>query len=417
MARSTGEQAPVNLLLWVFLPTRLAIWWTRLTRGSRNAPSTARDSFIVFRLDALGDLVLTTPAFRELKRAYPQAHITAVVQHAHRSILETNPYIDELLFLPSAQGSHRLKHARYLLTALRFYWRALRGRCFDVAICPRWDTDEHLATLLCTLTDAQLRVGYSEQTSTGKTRFNRGFDRAFDLCLHPGPLRHEVDRNLGIVEALGGNVDDRATEITLTPQDRDYARRVLQDVPPDSVLVALGIGAQSPGRRWPLERYSAFIAELSNEYPIHTIITCAPSDHEHATQLAKALTTQSTISDSAAIRETCALLERCDLFVGNDTGAAHLAAAMKCPTVVISRHPRNGDPDHPNSPERFAPWGVPGCVLQPEIGVDDCDSRCREISRPHCILQISVPEVVAAAQDVLMQSSRVRDKLEASPVL
>jgi heptosyltransferase-2 len=189
---------------------------------------------------------------------------------------------------------------------------------------------------------------------------------------------------------------------------------MLYHVRTDCVLVVVGIGAQSPGRRWPLERYAAVIDELSKQYPVHTIITCAPSEHAQARHLADALPTGSTISDSAAIRESCALLARCDLFIGNDTGAAHLAAATKCPTIVISRHPRSGDPEHPNSPARFAPWGVLARVLRPDHGVDDCNARCREISRPHCIMQVSVPEVVAAAKALLVQSSQVRDKLMAS---
>ncbi|MFZ0704271.1 MAG: glycosyltransferase family 9 protein [Candidatus Korobacteraceae bacterium] len=404
----------MRLLLWVLLPTRLAIWRTRWFRPDRNTSSAKRDSIIVFRLDALGDLVLTTPVFRELKRAYPSARITAVAQQAHRSILETNPHIDELLCVPSIGKSRRFRNVRYLLTVLLFYWRELRHRRFDVAISPRWDTDEHLATLLCSLTRATTRVGYSERASAGKQRFNRGFDQAFDICLDAGPLRHEVERNLAIVEALAGNVHDTTTEITLTVEDREYANRVLHGVAADRVLVALGIGAQSPGRRWPLERYSAVIRELSSEFPVHTVITCAPSEHEQAAHLAGALPGGSTISDSAAIRETCAMLERCDLFIGNDTGAAHLAAAMKCSAIVISRHPKRGDPDHPNSPARFAPWGVPAFVLQPERGVDDCDTHCRQISCPHCILQISVPQAVTAAKGMLMQRRQVRDKLTAS---
>ena len=403
----------MGLLLWVLIPTRLAMWWKQIRYRDRNQASTARDCFIVFRLDALGDLVLTTPLFRELKRTYPKAHITAVVQQAHRSILETSPYIDELLSVPSSRNLRHLNQLVYLLHILRFYWHELRGRRFDVVICPRWDTDEHLATLLCTLTNAEVRVGYSERASKGKGRFNKGFDQAFDLRLDPGPLRHEVERNIRIVEALGAMVNDSTTEITLTAQDGEYANRLLHNVPADSVLVALGIGAQSPGRRWPLERYAAVIDQLSQDFPLHTVITCAPSEHEQAIHLARAMPRDSIISDSGAIRETCALLERCDLFIGNDTGAAHLAAAMKCPAIVISRHPKDGDPEHPNSPARFAPWGIPAVVLQPEHGLDDCTTRCRQIHRPHCVQQIAVPEVVGAARALLMQSDRVHDKLVA----
>ncbi len=406
----------MSLLLWVLVPTRLAIWWSHLTQTRCNPSSATRQSFIIFRLDALGDLVLTTPLFRELKRAYPQARMTVVVQEAYRSVLETNPHIDELLSVHTARHSRRLKDLRYLLAVLRFYWRELRGRRFDVAISPRRDTDEHLATMLCLLTRADIRVGYSEQASAGKRRFNQRFDKAFDICLDPGPLRHEVERNVAIVEALSGKVADKTTEIHLTAGDREYAEHALRNVPAGCILVAVGIGAQSPGRRWPLERYSSVINELLKQYPIYAVITCAPSEHEQARRLADVLSSVSIISDSSDIRETCALLARCDLFIGNDTGAAHLAAAMQCPTIVISRHPRSGDPQHPNGPARFAPWCELATVLQPEHGLDGCNTHCNRPD-PHCIEQISAPEAVLAAKTILMQSDRVQDKLKACPAL
>jgi lipopolysaccharide heptosyltransferase II len=405
----------MNLLLWVLLPTRLAIWWLRIARRHRQ-PSSERKSFIVFRLDALGDLVLTTPLFRELKRSYPHAHITAVVQGAYKSILATNPSVDEVLTIRSRRNRWLPKGTLHLLAVLSFYRRKLRSRRFDVGISPRWDTDEHLATLLCLLTNAGLRVGYSEKVSTGKQQFNRLFDQAFDVCLEPGPLGHEVLRNLEIIPVLGGRVHNTALDVHLAQRDREYAEQVLRGTGKDSVLIALGIGAQSSGRRWPVERYAAMINELSTQWPVQVVITCAPSEHELAKYLAHRLWVRSIVSDSPEIRKTCALLARCDLFVGNDTGAAHLAAAMNCPTIVISRHPTNGDPEHPNSPARFAPWYAASRVLQPERGLDDCVTRCRR-SGPHCIEQISVADVVDAASAMLMQHPPTRDKLEASLAL
>ena len=56
------------------------------------------------------------------------------------------------------------------------------------------------------------------------------------------------------------------------------------------------------------------------------------------------------------LREVCAVLECCDIFIGNDSGCAHLAAAVGCSTIVVSRHPSDGDPNHYNSPVRFAPY-------------------------------------------------------------
>jgi heptosyltransferase-2 len=297
-----------------------------------------------------------------------------------------------------------------LLASLSFYLRDLRERHFDIAITPRGDTDEHLATLLCLLAHTGKRVGYSELVSKGKWRYNRGFHSAFDICLEPGPQQHEVERNLALIAALGGTVHHKQLEIHLGPADREYADQALTDVLEDSTVIAIGIGAQAPGRRWPIERYADVLRELAIQYPVFAVITCAPSEHPDAVRLAGMLPSSALISDSPNIRETCALLARCDLFIGNDTGAAHLAAAMDCPTVVISRHLKFGDPAHPNSPLRFAPWCASSRVLQPERGFGGCTARCTHVE-PHCIKQVTVSEVVLAAKTMLMQSERTRDML------
>lgn len=391
----------MRLLLWLRLPTLMALWWTRLARGSSRFPRTSSPkSILVVRLDALGDLVLTTPVFRALKRSYPSARLTVVAQSAYASILASNPYIDELLFVRAARNKLLPKILRNLVGVCRLYRTELRSRSFDLAISPRWDTDEHHATLLCLLARAAIRVGYAEKTSAGKRSYNRSFDRAFDICLGPGPLQHEMLRNLAVVAAVGGQVRDDSLDVHLTDEDRRIAQMQLAGSPPGSLRVALGIGAQSPGRRWPLERYAACVRELAKDFRLQVVITCAPSEHEDALSLATMIKSPGVISDAPNIRETCAALEQCDAYLGNDTGAAHLAAAMGCATVVVSRHPVSGDPAHPNSPARFAPYCEFARVLQPEHGLQDCHQRCTH-EQPHCIERICVPEVVAAVKDVL----------------
>ena len=405
-----ARELPVRLLLWVWLPTRLLIWWRRLAQPTRRPPESAPKSIILFRLDALGDVVLTTPLFRELKRAFPGSRLTVVVQRAYASILETNPNIDELLTLPVFSARWLPAHTRRLFAAISLYRRELSGRHFDLAITPRWDTDEHLAAFLCLLTNARVRAGYSEAASAGKKRYNRGFDGAFDLCLDPGPLQHEVERNLGFIAALGGRVREKHLEIDLLPKDHAQVRQVLRDLSEECAVLALGIGAQTPGRRWRIEHYAAVIRELAMQYPLYIVIVCAPSERPEARRLQTTLPVPAFISDGPNIRETCVLLARCELFIGNDTGSAHLAAAMQCPTIVISRHPGDGDPAHPNSPVRFAPWCDCSRVLQPEHGLDQCTERCLR-DEPHCIEQVSVAEVALAAKTMLMQSQRAHDKL------
>jgi heptosyltransferase-2 len=394
------------LWLSVRVPTKLAIFWRAhlAPAASPDPPRRHALSLLVIRLDGLGDVVLTTPLFRELKRAFPGSSCTVVVQDAFRSLLVTNPNIDEIIGLRPLRTAWLPARARSLLAVLWLYWGRLRGRCFDVAISPRWDVDDRLATFLCSLVDAKERVGYTETASPAKQRHNRGFDAAFNACLSAGPVQHELLRNLEIVRALGGKVEDGKLEISLTHRDREFASKLLANIPATSTVVAVGIGGSSASRRWPLENYARTLTQLWKEHRMQPMIICSDGEWEEAGKLAKLLCCEPIIVSGAPLRKVCALLEHCDLFIGNDSGSAHLAGAMNCKTIVISRHPSGGDPNHANSPIRFAPYCDQVRVLQPQAGLDSCKAECLSAA-PHCITTVSVEQAVAAAREMLTDTS------------
>ncbi len=229
---------------------------------------------------------------------------------------------------------------------------------------------------------------------------NRGFNAAFDLCLSAEQVRHEVRRNLAIAEQLGAAANEDRLEVIITDRDRRRAHRLLADVSVDAELVALGVGAHSSGRRWPLNLYAKTVNRLTSTRNIQAVILCAAAELGDALELDTLLRRSAIIVSGARLREVCAVLERSSLFIGNDSGGAHLAAAMGCRTVVISRHPQNGDPNHFNSPLRFAPHGRCVKVLQPLVGRDACRSACVEAG-PHCISDVAVEDVVSTALELL----------------
>jgi ADP-heptose:LPS heptosyltransferase len=390
------------LFLSVRVPTKLAIFWrAHLAPVSRAGFSASHvRSLLVIRLDGLGDVVLTTPLFRELKRIFPDASCAVVVHDDVRSLLSTNPNIDEIIALRPVQAAWLPARLGTLLSVLRLYWRRLRGRRFDIVISPRWEVDNQLATCLCSLVEAARRVGYTETASPMKGRHNRGFDAGFDTCLSAGPVQHEVLRNVEIARALGGKPQDSKLEIRLTQRDREFASKLLAKVPTSSRLVAVGFGGRSRSRRWPLENYAECLVQLQKHCQVQPIIICSRDERDEACKLANMESFEAIVVAGAPLHQVCAVLERCDLFLGNDTGSAHLAAAMECKVIVISRHPKDGNPNHPNSPVRFAPYCQNARVLQPATGVDTCRTECLS-PEPHCIKAVSVDRVVAAAREML----------------
>ena len=400
------------MLLWVTLPTWLAIVWRKyLAAGPpMNNRGGSPRTIVIFRLDQLGDLVLTTPLFRELKRFYPEARCTVVVRPQFSALLTTNRNIDEILPLREVKAKWLPARARWLVSVLWFCWTELRHRQFDLAISPRWDVDESLATLLCALTNAGRRIGHSSRVSPAKRRINRGFDAAFEVTVPPGPLRHEVDRNLAVLESLGATIGTRRLEIFLTANDRRFAEELLKHHDGRRQLVALGIGARAAGRKWPLERYAECIGLLNEQRPVQPVIVCSTEEDAEASALSVKLSVPPYILSGVPLRSVCAVLERCDLFLGNDSGTAHLAAAMNCPTVVVSRHPVDGDPAHANSPARFAPRCSRFRVTQPPTGLDKCVASCRS-DWPHCILRVTTEHVVGAAIELLPKPKRQKATL------
>src|ERR1019366_9664979 len=122
------------LLLSVRVPTKLAIFWRAHLASAASTDPPRRDtlSLLVIRLDGLGDVVLTTPLFRELKRAFPGSSCTVVVQAAFRSLLITNPNIDEIIGLRPLRTAWVPARGRSLLSVLWLDWRRLGARPFDV---------------------------------------------------------------------------------------------------------------------------------------------------------------------------------------------------------------------------------------------------------------------------------------------
>jgi heptosyltransferase-2 len=98
------------------------------------------------------------------------------------------------------------------------------------------------------------------------------------------------------------------------------------------------------------------------------------------------------------LRQTAAVLEQCDLYVGNDTGPLHIAAAAGTPVVVVMSHPLGGDPTWRYSPDRFGPRGVPSRIIRPEP-VPPCTTYCRS-GIAHCILNVPIDQVTRAIHDL-----------------
>jgi len=402
-----SEVSPGRLdLLRLALPTLAvaALAWPRRRRTTHAGPP----RILVARWDGIGDFVLMSPFLRELRRKYPDSRITLLVGENVAQFAEVCPYVDSVIALsPEPKKEDFSSYSKYLLALARYAKdlmaladRNLQGKV-DLAIQPRWDMDWQRATLMTFLCRASRRIGYTAGTSPTKAWGNFGHNWLFTDVLPAGIHQHEVERSLDIIRYLGGSVEDSTPEVWWTPNDKHQADRFLDEhkLGGGSRIIAFGIGAVKPRRRWPF--YGNLIGLLSQALEFRPLLLSG-GEEGIARQIVAAHPSAIPM-ERMSWRVVASVLSRCSLFVGNNSGPIHVAAAARCPVIEISGHPVGGRLGHENDPERFGPLGAQRLIIRPKGFADDCKGGC-ERNTPHCITGIkpeeAASEVVRFAESI-----------------
>jgi heptosyltransferase-2 len=359
---------------------------------------------LIIRLDEIGDVVMMSPFLRELRANLPESHISLVVKPDTFNLVENCPYVNKVF-------TYEWKASKPFRPLIRF-WRAmvlakkhLWKQRFDIAIIPRWDADNYYATYLAFLSGSQNRIGYSEHVTDGKRRMNQGYDK---FLTHPVPvyddsIKHEVERNLYLLKRLGGKIAHDQLEVWISPDNEKYALDLLSqsETRESAFLVTIAPGASTENKRWPVERFLEIGNWLIENYRAFILTVGGEDEIELGAYLEHNLPGKSmNAAGKTNLQQTAALIKQSHLFIGNDSGPMHIAAACKIPVICINRFPKIGNKLHPQSPERFRPWGVKTIVLQPSKARFPCNGSCMAYEA-HCILDVSADEVKESALNFL----------------
>ncbi len=357
---------------------------------------------LVLRVDKIGDVVITSAFLRELRRNVPDARISLVVNPGVYNLVEYCPYVDEV-FAFDWESYREKSLARRHLHALRYARKHLWPGNHDLTVVPRWDADFYHENYLAYYSGALRRIAHTEKTTPSKSQLNAGEDRLFTHIIKDYALQHEVEHDLYVIRFLGGSIRENHLELWPAPGDELFVEMLMQSqgVHRNGPLIGIGIGAGDPKRIWPTERYIEVVRWLVRQHHARIVVVGTAAEKAQGRRLVEQCGGRvvNTIGKST-LRQTGALLKRCDLYLGNDSGPMHMAAAGGAPVVEISAHPGEGAPDHYNSPVRFGPWQVPHRILQPESAQEPCTDAC-SAPEAHCIRQITVRQVQAAVRSLL----------------
>ncbi|MEW5725366.1 MAG: glycosyltransferase family 9 protein [Thermodesulfobacteriota bacterium] len=336
---------------------------------------------LVIKLSALGDVVMSLPFLEALRRTWPGARLTWVVEEAAAGLLVGHPHLDRIIVFGRRRWLAELKKGRpasALRQALAFR-RELRRETYDVVV------------------DLQglLKSGILIFSSRGRRKI--GFDRTRELNwvflnekLPPyDPDRHAVLRYLDAAAHLGADIS--GGPVFHLPPDAGAATQAAALLAgAGSPLVAVNPGAKWSSKLWPAGHWIKLCRRAFEELGAAVVLTGSADEAGANAGIAGGAPGTLDLTGRTGLKVLAEVFRRADVVVGPDTGPVHLAAAVGTKVVALFG---------PTAPWRTGPWGEEHTVIR--LGRECSPCRRKDCPEPRCMSEISPEAVLAAVRETL----------------
>lgn len=298
---------------------------------------------LLVRTDRIGELLLTTPAIGAIRKAFPKAKITIVVNPFSADVMEGSPFADSIIeFDPKGFN-------RSFIERLKFF-RAIKRARFDLVII---FNPSKFFNILTFLSGIPVRVGYDRKW--GFLLSHKMKDRKY-LC-----EKHEIEYNLDLVRLIGVNTDNKNPYFPLDNLAEDTIKDIFKDnsIEADDLLIAVHPATSNPDKMWPLDKFAQISDRLISEFGVKIVLIGAEEEKKISDEVrSKMENGVLDLTGALSIKETGSILKKCKLLVSNDSGPVHIAAAVGTPTIVFFGEDRPG-----GSSKRWGPYGESHCVI------------------------------------------------------
>lgn len=336
---------------------------------------------LIIKLDHIGDVLLATPVFRNLHEHYPEAEIDVLVGSWSRPIVEDIPYLNRIWeydssffcrsFDEPAARSTTSKAARSTSDLFRSV-NQIRKRGYDLVVDLRGDL---FTAIIALFPFSRYRIARASLQVKNK------IDRIFR---EEG--RHEVDRNLHVLENYGIEVKSRQVFFDIPEEKKKWARCLLDGMADNSKdLVAIHPGSPVALKRWSPKNFSELANKLIQERNFQVILVGTEDEKPIIDEIQSKMQYDSiNLGGQTDLQELGAILQNCAFFIGNDSAPMHIASAVGIHTVGLFG---------PSSPERFGPYGK-HCYAIRKTSCPPCMAETCKLGI-RCVDEISVNDVLS----------------------
>jgi ADP-heptose:LPS heptosyltransferase len=381
----------------------------------RRQKSAERTSiFISFPFNSMGDCLMLVPFLEYLRATWPNARCHLAVGDRMAPLFSATGIVDKVIPIKTVSHKGVLVWRFRELGTLISCSRNIRQETYDWAISPRWGSDAYAraSRYLMYLVGARKRISYSANVDDGA----RILDRLSTETGSGGALDQESVRQIRLLERAGLARLDAGVEESLR-EPRKSLISIAQQRSPEQVrsnlrrctgqefadYICIAPGATKATHRWPAERFRQLIRELHGENKSQFILVGAEADAELCNSICNALPGIAwSIAGKTTVAELASIFLGAKLFIGCDSGPAHLAGGIGLPTIVLSPFALNSDQTNRDSSLRWRPNGPFVTVIQPEWPLSPCLAGC-SAGAPHCVLQVTPDHVISAASKYIVK--------------
>lgn len=329
------------------------------------------ERILVVKLDHIGDVLLSTPVFSNLRKTYPNTKLHALTGTWSRVILEHHPDVNKVLEYNSPAFCRSGQPTSYK-NAIRLY-KQLSDNKYDLLLDLRSDWRIVMFSLLRLTPKRINRASLQVANRLGFSKFSG---------------THETTRNLDVLQLSGIPTPIQTTTFSVTDEDKKWGSDFLNThhIDKDKTLTAIHPGSPIPSKRWHHERFAELADWLITHRETQIIFVGVKDELPIINQIQEIMQHKTTnIAGKTSIPQLAAILKRCNLFIGNDSGPMHLSAAVGTTTIGLFG---------PGDPMKFGPVGDKCQVIRKKDDCPPCPGTICRYGEEGCMSKIQLDDVI-----------------------
>lgn len=311
-------------------------------------------NILAVRNDRFGEFLLNVPAFRALKKSFPGAKLTLVINSNLRELAACMEFVDNIIIW---------ENKRHKFSQIIKFSRELKNSKYDLCVILNPAKEFNIISFLAGI---PMRVGYARKWGFLLTH-------KLEDKKHLGQ-KHEIEYNLELAGLAGAETKDKSASLNIALRSN-----ILSYLGPEEKLVAIHPWTSDPLKQWPPESFLELAKRLSLLPTVKAVIIGGKDELRKGAQVYHGLGDRIiNMTAKTTLTELAGILKKCKLLISGDSGPVHLACAVNTPVIAIFRNDLPG-----KTAKRWGPWQVQSKVIEKsnlsDISVDEVFNKAKEV--------------------------------------